>query len=308
MMNKLLLILIAGCLGFTVSAQRMLDVVQLSGRYGLAQEYKDTYDGTATEFGSINSITAGVKIAERIKIPISFNHFYFNVQGDSEIPDNLANPISVNGFILRTGWYQYFGNGNAIQVLIAPRLMSDFKNLDGNSFQMGGMLVYEKTFNEDLTMSFGAMINQELFGPYLVPLVDLHWQLSSRWRIDGLLPINARVVYKINENLSTGLNYFGLITTYYLGNEAYAGDYMERQSIDPSLFLRLRMSGNFFVEGMVGRTLGRKYVQYDGDDKVNFAIPLVTFGDERIAKNTTFKDGMILSLKFIYTRPFPEWE
>ena len=147
-MKRVLLILMAGCICFPIVAQRMLDVVKLTGRYGLPQEYKEIYGGTATEFGSINTITAGIRLSDRTKIPVSFNHFYFNVQGDPEIPENLANPIIINGFILRTGWYQRFGNGHAIQLLVAPRIMSDFKNLDGNSFQMGGVLTYEKEFHD----------------------------------------------------------------------------------------------------------------------------------------------------------------
>jgi hypothetical protein len=300
--------MMAGCLSFPVLAQRTLDLVSLTGRYGLPQEYKENYTGKATEYGSINSITAGIKLSEKTKIPISFNHFYFNVQGDPEIPEDLANPIIINGFILRTGWYQYFGNGHAIQLMVAPRLMTDFKNVDGNSFQIGGLAVYEKTFKEELTMSFGAIYNQELFGPYLVPLVDLHWQISPKWRIDGMIPVTLRVVYSVNDNMSVGFNHFGLITTYALGHDAYAGDYMERQSIDLSLFLRHRLGGNFFVEGMAGYAVGRKYKQYAGDQKVNFAIPLVTFGDDRVAKNVTFNDGMILTLKLVYNIPFPAWE
>jgi hypothetical protein len=307
-MKRFLLILIAGSMVFPLTAQRMIDGISLSARYGFPQEYEDTYTGEATEIGSLNSFTYAVKISPTIKIPISFNHFYFHVKGDPEIPENLANPININAIILRTGWYQYFGNGNAIQILIAPRLMSDFRNLDGNSFQLGAVLNYEKTFSEDLTMSFGAMYNQELFGPYLVPIVDLHWQLSDRWRIDGMLPVTARVVYKVNDNMSAGFNHFGLITSYYLGDEAYAGDYMERQSIDLSLFLRHRISGKFFVEGMFGRALGRSYRQYAADQKVDFAIPLVTFGDNRTVKNVTFNDGMILTLKLVYNVVFPTWE
>ncbi len=307
-MKRVLLILMAGCLSFPVVAQRTLDLVSLTGRYGLPQEYKETYSGTATEFGAINSITAGIRLSNKNMIPISFNHFYFNVQGDSEIPEDLANPILINGFILRTGWYQRFGNGNAIQLLVAPRIMSDFKNMDGNSFQMGGVLTYEKEFNEELTMAFGAIYNQELFGPYLVPLVDLHWQIAPKWRIDGMIPVTLRVVYSVNDNMSVGFNHFGLITTYALGHDAYAGDYMERQSIDLSLFLRQRLGGNFFVEGMVGQAMGRSYKQYAGDQKVSFALPLVTFGDDREAKNETFKGGMILTLKLVYNIAFPPWE
>ena len=305
-MKRLAILLISACIGLPLSAQKTIDILSLSGRYGTPQPYEDTYTTEASESGSINSLTAGFNLSEKTMLAINVNHFYFNVNGDPEIPDDIANPIKINGFILRTGIIQKLGNGRALQVLIAPRLMSDFQNLDGNSFQMGGVITYEKKFREDLTMSFGAMYNQELFGPYLVPLVTLDWQLSEKWNISGMLPVTARVVYKVNENLSAGFNHFGLITTYYLGNENYAGDYMERQSIDLSLFLRQRIHKMVFIEGMVGRTFGRTYKQYEGDQKVDFGIPLVTFGDDRTVKNVTFKDGLILTLKLVVNIPRPE--
>lgn len=305
-MKRILFLLLVASSGFALSAQGTIDILSLSGRYGFPQEYKDTYTGKATEYGSINAFTAGVKVSGQSMIAINLNHFYFNVQGDPGIPGDLANPVRINGIILRTGLIQRFSNGRALQVLIVPRLMSDFRNLDGNSFQLGGVLTYEKKFSENLTMAFGAMYNQELFGPYMVPLVTLNWQLSSRWSINGMLPVTARVNYLVNDNLTVGFNHFGLITTYALGEEAYAGDYMERQSIDLSLYVRQRLFGPLFVEAMAGRALGRSYKQFAGDQKVDFALPLVTFGDNRTVKNATFNDGFILTLKLVINIPVPE--
>ena len=121
-----------------------------------------------------------------------------------------------------------------------------------------------------------------------------------------MLPVTAKVHFRASEGLDVGFNHFGLITSYYLGDEEYAGDYLERQSIDLSLFARQRIYGNFFIEGMVGRTFGRSYKQYAGDEQVSFAIPLVTFGDERTVKNVTFRDGMIFTLKLIFNLKVPE--
>lgn len=184
--------------------------------------------------------------------------------------------------------------------------MTDFMNVDANSIQLGALVMYEKKFHDDLTMGFGAMYNQELFGPYLVPLVNLNWQISGKWSIAGMLPVYVKAKYKVNDNLTVGFSHFDLITTYYLGDDAYSGDYMERQSIDLSLFGRQRMFGNFYVEGRVGRTFGRSYKQYAGDQKVSFAIPLVAFGDNRTVKNITFNDGIILNLRLVYNIQIPE--
>jgi hypothetical protein len=307
-MYRSILIVILLVIGYSLQAQDRgtKDIISLSGRYALPQEYEDIYDGTATETGMLNSLTAGFKLAPKTMFAINVNHFYFNVQDEAEMPDGIASPIIINGIILRTGIIQEFSNGGKLQLLVAPRLMSDFQNLDGNSFQWGGVASYQNDLREHLNLGFGAMFNREFFGPYLVPIFLLDWQASERWYIEGMVPVTLKVHFRVNEGLDVGFNHFGLITSYYLGDEEYAGDYMERQSIDLSLFARQRLYKNFFIEGMIGRSVGRSYTQYEGDQTVNFAIPLVTFGDERTAKNISFNDGMIFTLKLIFNMKVPE--
>lgn len=300
----IVILLIAG-ISLQAQDRGTKDILSLSGRYGLPQDYEEIYNGKALETGMLNSLTAGFKLAPRTLFAINVNHFYFNVRDEADMPAGIASPIVINGIILRTGIIQELNNGGKIQLLLAPRLMSDFKNLDGNSFQMGGIISYQNDLSEKLNLGFGAMYNQELFGPYLVPLFLLDWQVSERWYIEGMIPVTAKVHYRINQGLDVGFNHFGLITSYYLGHEDYAGDYMERQSIDLSLFARQRLGGNIFVEGMVGRSFGRGYEQYAGDQTVKFAIPLIAFGDERNVKNTTFHDGMIFTLKLIFNMKVP---
>ena len=282
------------------------DIVSLSGRYGLPQEYKDTYEGKATETGMLNALTAAFKLAPRTRVAINVNHFYFNVQDEAEMPEEIASPIKINGIILRAGILQELNNGAELRMLVVPRLMSDFQNLNGNSMQWGALASYQNDLNTRLNLGFGAMFNQEFFGPYLVPLVLLSWQVSERWFVEGMIPVTLKVHYQVTEGLDVGFNHFGLITSYYLGDPDYTGDYMERQSIDLSLFARQRIYKNIFVEAMVGHSIGRSYRQYEEDETVKFALPLVTFGDDRVVKNTTFNDGMIFTLKLIFNMKVPD--
>jgi len=307
-MKRILIASMALLLVMALQAQDMgtKDILSLSFRYGLPGEYKETYTGEATEIGMLNSLTAGFKLAPRTMFAINVNHFYFNVKDGVDMPQGIASPIVVNGIILRTGIVQQVGESGKLQLLIAPRLMSDFKNMDGNSFQFGGVVSYEKLSSEDFSWGVGAIYNQELFGPYFLPIFLLNWQLSERWFIEGMIPVTAKVHFRVNEGLDIGFNHFGLTTTYALGHEDYTGDYMERFGVDLSLFARQRLFGNFYVEGMVGRTFGRSYKQYAGDQKIDFGIPLVNFGDDRVAKNVTFKDGMIFTLKLIFNMKVPD--
>lgn len=290
---------------FLVFAQETLDVITISGRYGFPQPYDSIYSEKAKEYGVMIDVKAPIKISEKTIWYNSVNYFYWYVSSEEQMPVGQINPINLNGFILRTGLYQKFSKERAIQVFFAPRFMSDLHHIDGDHFQMGGLAIYEKKFRDHLKMGFGAMYNQEFFGPYLVPLVNLDWKISENWSVVGLFPIYGKIKYQVNERLSTGLSHFGLITTYRLGNEANRGDYIERKSIDETLFARYRLGGNFYAEVRMGYALGRSYAQYDSDQKVDFSIPLIGFGDDRIQKNISFHDGFIASLRFVYSVPIP---
>ncbi len=155
-----ILVLIAS-IGILLPAQQTLDILTISGRYGLPQSYKETYQGNAIEAAAFLGLTVPIQLSKSTIIVNNLNYFYFNVQGDPEIPDGIANPIILNGFILRTGLLQRFSNGRSMQLLFAPRFMTDFMNVDANSIQLGALVMYEKKFHDELTMGFGAMYNQE---------------------------------------------------------------------------------------------------------------------------------------------------
>ena len=288
------------------NAQDFLDILTLSGRYTSPTEYDSSLSGNAQEKGSFIGITVPIPLSKKTIIYNSLNHFYFQVNNDADLNDNLADPIKLNAFILRTGLIQRFSDGKSIQLLVAPRFMTDGKGEAAEKFQFGGLAMYENIFSDKLTMGFGAMYNQEEFGPYFIPLVNLKWKPVEKFSIAGLLPIYAKINYHMSEKFTTGISHFGLLTTFPLGDANYTDDYMERQSIDLALFGKYSLFSNVYVEARFGKALSRSYKQYGPDDKVDFAIPLAAFGDDRVPKNIQFKDGMFVELRVIYSIPIPE--
>ncbi len=301
---KLLTFFILGiCTSFYISAQSSLDLFTISGRYGLPQEYESTYSGKATETGMLVNVQFPIPFSESTIWYSQLTNTTFWVNNDNTMPADIANPIMISGFILQTGLYKKFSNGRGMQLLIAPRFMTDFNNVDGGHFQFGGVALYEKRFHDRLMMRFGAMLHDELGGPYLVPIVYTDWQISSKWSLVGMWPISGKIKYQVNDNISAGISHFGLVTSYKLGHPDYQGDYMERTSIDLCLFGRVRVAGNFHLEGRLGYSLGRSYYQYDADQKADFRITIIKFGDNRVAKNVNFNPGPIALLRFVYNLP-----
>ena len=305
-MKKIVLVLSLFQIFIGAFSQKNLDLFVLSGRYGFPTSNEETYTGKEKETGSMIGLTAPIPFNDKTVWIVNFNHFYFNVKGDPDIPNGSISPIKLNGFLLRTGLYQKFDNGLGMQILFAPRYMTDFQGGGGECFQLGGVFLIEKVFSESLTMSFGGQYNQDLFGPFFVPIVNVDWQISSKWKLTGMLPIYSKLSYKVNESLDAGLAHFGLVTSYFLGESDNKGDYIQRNCIDLTLYARQKIAGNIYFELRGGMALGRSYDQYAGDQKVKFGLPLVLFGDNRTIKNTNLSGGPILDLRLVYNIKLPE--
>ena len=302
-MRKSALIIAIITLSSQLYAQKSIDLVTLSGSYGFPQSYENQVAENATEYLGSVSFTLPVVLSDNTVIFNNLNYYYSSVQSEADFGDSISIPINLYGFILRTGISQKIDQNSGFQVLLLPRFMSDFYNVDIESFQLGGIAMYERRFNKDLMMRFGAMYNQEFFGPYLVPIVHIDWDVNSELSVVGMLPVYLKAKYKVNEQLEAGFSFFGFTTTYRLGHPSYQGDYMERLSIDLALYGRYHIMNNIHVEARFGYSASRYYAQYDKDDKVDFSLPLVGVGDDRTQKNVTFNSGPLVNLRLVYSLP-----
>ncbi len=284
-------------------AQNSIDLFTVAGHYSFPRDYEGDPPEKGKEHIWQVNLKAPVVLSEVNTWYNEISYYNFRVNGDLESPPNVAHPVDLHSIIMQTGLVHRMNEDHALILLFVPRLMGDFDRIDSESFQFGGIALYEKRYHKSLTMRFGASFNQELFGPFVVPLVYLNWQLSDKWQIVGLLPVYGKLNRSVNNDLTVGLHYFGLVTTYRLGHESYANDYMERRSIDLSLFARRRLAGNIHFEIRMGFALGRDYQQYDENDKVDFALPLVNFGDERVQKNISFNGGPFVRGQLVYNLP-----
>ncbi len=303
MKKKLVLLLILGLVSF-VTAQETLDIITISKQFGTPQpfEAQSTYTGETTERGTMVNLIVPIVLNEKQIWYNSINYMQWNVTNNIDMMDNIANPIKLHGLILRTGLIHKFSNKNSIQVVFIPRLMTDFKNISNKHFQFGGTFIYEKVYHERLKIGYGVLYNQEAFGSNVVPLVNLEWKMSERWSMSGLLPVNSKIKYKVNEKLKLGIYHFGLVTSYRLGKEAYKNDYIERRSIDIGLFARYKISGGIHIEGRYGYSFGRSYAQYNQNDKIDLALPLATIGDNRtqLNENSNFSNGAYAHVRLVY--------
>lgn len=291
-------------LSIVLHAQPSIDLFTLSGVYGTPAPYQDPLDGKATESGMLMNLKIPIRASEKTIWFNDFTYTLYSVKNDLDPePSDMITSMRLHAFIFQTGLAQKLNEQNGVQFLLVPRYTTDFNGSDRKNWQLGAIGLYEHRFTKNLMMRFGVMYNGELFGPLLVPLVYTDWRIGDRWSLSGLVPIHLKVSYTINEHFSTGFSHFGFITTYHINQEEFRNDYIERNSIDETLFLRWKMVGNLHLETRLGYSLNRTYAQYDGSQKMDLRLSLIGFGDDRIQKNINFNNGPIASIRLVYSVP-----
>ncbi len=305
-LKKTILFILLFVLAGHAFSQESIDLFMVSGRYGLPQDMEEPHGGQGTETGLLVNLKVPVVLSDATVWYSELSYTYFQVAFDQPQEVGMADPIAISGFVLQTGLVQKIDDTRKIHLLAAPRFMTDFENPGSDSWQMGAVGLFEKRFHDRLMMRFGALYNQEFFGPFLVPLVYVDWRFGRKWSLSGLLPISGKLNYHATERLTVGLSEFGILTSYRLGKPEYEGDYIERKAIDLTLFARYRMFGNFHLEGRAGYSFSREYGQYAASDKMDFRVSILSFGDDRVRKNVLFNDGPIFNLRLVYNLPLDD--
>lgn len=290
----------------TALSQSSLDLFTASGISGFSQQAGEPVAGTNSEYGALLNVKVPLVFSKKTIWYNELTYMYSHIRSDKELGFGIANPLELSGFIIQTGLVQSINKKQKIQLLLAPRFMTDFKQVNKTNWQFGGMALLENRYSKNLVMRFGLLYNQEMFGPSLTPLIYIDWHISDKWSITGLVPIFAKIKYKVNKNFTTGFSYFALITSYRLGNPAYENDYIERSSIDLTVFARQRIWGNLFIEGRAGFAVGRYYKQYSQEQKLDLRVTLISFGDDRTPKNIMMRTGPVANLRLVYNLPLSQ--
>jgi len=181
-----------------------------------------------------------------------------------------------------------------------PKLSGDFKHLDADQFQIGGIFLGKYKIHDQFNIRFGVYANREFFGPFIVPLAGIYLK-KGRWEAKGGVPINAEIKNDIIiDQFAIGARFDGINRSYYLS--APTDLYVEKANNEIGLFAQYQR-GNGILRVTAGQSAGRKLASYAPDDKVTLALPLYKVNNDRIEVGSIRPNGVYANLSFIYRLP-----
>ncbi|MBK8585680.1 MAG: hypothetical protein IPN88_09720 [Bacteroidetes bacterium] len=284
-------------------AQNRFDVFYLGANENFMQQdsLKRTKNYEASLFANL-SVPLFMKDSSIWITIVDYQSFSIN---NNYLPaDSLPiDRFDLHAFIVRTGYIHRFNEAQSLQILVIPRVMTDFNAEFKNSFQLGGMVMYEKVKSKTYTYRLGLLYNQECFGPYLTPIFYLDWSITQKLKFTGMLPVYGKLYLEPSKNLSYGLHFVGLTTSYRVNENNFENYYVERNSIDVSVFSNLRIWKNVFFEARAGYSITKDYALYAEDQKVDLGLPLAYIGDTRVRSNYEYENSPFVHFRLLYSVP-----
>jgi hypothetical protein len=120
-----------------------------------------------------------------------------------------------------TAWFQQFGKSWSATLALIPRLATAGDWVVGDNLQLGFAFLVRKRYSPRLRLSTGLYYNSEFFGPFFVPLAGIHWKISRRLQLYGILPTGISFDYAWSPAWHAGLSFSSLTNSFRLNDGSY---------------------------------------------------------------------------------------
>ncbi|MDU8887048.1 DUF6268 family outer membrane beta-barrel protein [Yeosuana sp. MJ-SS3] len=284
---------------------------------GISQNYFDiaklSYTNTPpNDFDVSNEKTTVEELALELNFPILINEKTILLTGlfanktsvklNANMPSTNLNVVGINFGVNKT-----FNDKWSATVMAFTKIASDKIKLSSGNFQLGLLSLFTNTKQSDLKYRYGVYANTEMYGLIIVPIFGLYYVSNNKkFEANLNLPIIGDINYRMSNNIWLGMRFDGLGTTYNLSDQSYSenGAYVSKTSNELVSYLRLKLSKSLYLNTNIGYAISRSYKVFDSEDKVDFALSGLYFGDDRTQLNENFKDGVLFKVELMYRLHF----
>jgi hypothetical protein len=277
-----------------VSSQEYVDLF----RIGYGQTFNNNFEGT-------NSSTLVKSFEVGLTFPVVLNENHALITGADFSRNNLqlfpeAEFTSLYSTNLKLGMASNWSEKWSTTIVLLPKIASDYKNISGSDFFLGGFALLKYKKNENLKYRFGVYASQEAFGLFTTPIIGWYYlSPNKRFEMDMSLPISADVSYKLGTT-TIGVDYFGIGRSYNVHFENAPTLYADLSSLEFASYLQFNvMEESVLLRAKLGYS-SNNYEVYAEGEKMDLGISAFSFGNDRTQLNPSLNGGVFLKFEAIY--------
>lgn len=188
-----------------------------------------------------------------------------------------------------------------VRYILMPKLLGNPSKTNTKVTQLGFAALANKLLNETANISYGFLYNNQLFGPFIVPLIGYYTKVNDI-EVNILLPQNMDVNYKVNPNIFIGLKFNGKMNSYALESNAFSlnqNTYLSANENQLGTYLDYNYK-NFHFSIFGGYSFMSSYKIYSDLDRTNLSLFMLKFGDNRYQLNDDLKNGFVIKSSVYY--------
>lgn len=188
-----------------------------------------------------------------------------------------------------------------VRYILMPKLLGNPSKTNTKVTQLGFAALANKLLNETANISYGFLYNNQLFGPFIVPLIGYYTNVNDI-EVNILLPQNMDVNYKVNPNIFIGLKFNGKMNSYALESNAFGlnqNTYLSANENQLGTYLDYNYK-NFHFSIFGGYSFMSSYKIYSDLDRTDLSLFMLKFGDNRYQLNDDLKNGFVIKSSVYY--------
>lgn len=279
-----------------------------------SQEYVDLFNVSYaksgdTSFENSNESTSISIFDTKVTLPIVLNEktalitgFDFNTKKLQLFPDsNFSNLYYTR---LKLGFTTTHSDRWTGTYVLLPILASDYKNVSSDDIYMGGIAVWTYKKRKNFNYKFGLYTGNEAFGFYITPLVGIYYiSPNSSFEASALLPGLFDMNFGISSKTRLGIDYKGNSETFKIKNDNALTTYLENNCLEFSSYLQNNsLDKNLLLRLKIGYSTN-SYDVYAVSDKIDLSITPFKFGNNRVKLNSELDYSPFLKVEAIYRFP-----
>ena len=182
-----------------------------------------------------------------------------------------------------------------------PKLVGNPSKTNTKVTQLGFAFLANKLLSKTSNISYGFLYNNQLFGPFIVPLIGYHTKVNDI-ELNILLPQNIDINYRLNPILLFGLKFNGKMNSYALESNTLdlnQNTYLSANENQLGTYLDYDFK-NFHFSIFGGYSFMSSYKIYSDLDRTDLSLFLLKFGDNRNQLNNNLKNGFVVKSSVYY--------
>lgn len=282
------------------SAQDYVDIFKI----GYGETFNNDFEGTESST-RIKSFEVG------FTLPIVLNENHALITGADFSTNNLqlfpeANRTSLYSTNIKLGLASTYSDKWSSTVVLLPKIASDYNDISGDDFYLGGFALLKLQKKENLIYRFGAYGSQEAFGFFTTPIIGWYYlSANKKFEMDMSLPISADVSYALGKT-TIGMDYFGIGRSFNIKKENQPDTYVDLSSLEFAAYWQF----NLLDKSVLLRTkLGyssNNYEVYAANETIDLGLSAFSFGDDRTQLNPELNGSFFAKIEAIYRFSIPQ--